>query len=333
MRSLVLCNTILCLWAALSRASAETVLRNTKETILVPSDPWRMVVKDDIQRSLQTAAVLYRATWGTLHTGTCANASVPAIIMNCTGGAAIALSEESNQANCNVRGASEIFCSGSLGEMFYSTEFTCTGTDLGASAILLSETEDCLGGTPEVGSWVHGVQIFLLCGAEPQAVGDCYPIESLGPNNACSLGYSCETGNCRDVDLVIPTISSVIDDADVGCLLAAANDTGVPTAKPTTVGVVTDAPTSVPTAKPTNVGAVTDAPTNSSAPTSTPAPSMDESTSMRPSMEDDAIDSTKPPTSKLPTSEPSISGSNMNKLTLASTLVTATTMFVIAGNF
>lgn len=314
MRSLVLCNTILCLWAALSRASADTVLRNTKETKLVLSDPWRMVVKDDIERSLQTAA-LYRATWGTQHMGTCANASVPAIIMNCTGGAAIALSEESNQANCTVRGASEMFCSGSLGQMFYSAEFTCNGTDLGASAILLSETEDCLGGTPEVGSWVHGVQIFLLCGAEPQAVGDCYPIESLGPNNACSLGYSCETGNCRDVDLVIPTISSVIDAADVGCLLPAANDTGVPTATPTTAA------------------AVTDAPTNSSAPTFTPAPSMDESTSMMPSMEDDAIDSTNPPTSKLPTSEPSISGSNMNKLTAASTLVAATTMFVIAGYF
>lgn len=308
MRSLVLSNTILCLWAALSRASAESVVRNTKETTLVFTDPWSMVVKDDNERTLQTTAALYRVTWGTQHTGSCVLASVPGVTMNCTGGAAIALSQESDQANCAVTSASEMFCKGNLGQMFYNAEFTCTGADLGASAILGEETEDCLGGTPEVGSWVHGVQIFLLCGDEPQGIGKCDPIESLGANNACSLGYSCENGDCRDVDLTIPDISSIFDAADVDCLALAAGDTSAPTATDTE----------------------SDAPTNTSAPTSSPAPIMDESMgpSMMPSMEDDAIDSTKPPTS-----EQATSGSTMNKLTAASILVAATTMFDFAGYF
>ena len=95
-------------------------------------------------------------------------------------------------------------------------EFSCSAVDgrsQGAVASLDEASEDCLGGTPVEGTWVHGIQLFLMCDDEPQPIGICDPNEAAGPNNACSLGFTCSGGGCEAETLTIPEITSTVAEA------------------------------------------------------------------------------------------------------------------------
>jgi hypothetical protein len=207
---------VLFLWAGISRVSAETYFHDTKETTLVLPEKMSNVAAQHLKgRTLQVSSAQYRATWGTDHTGSCDMAGVPGVNISCTGPeATIGVISAPDEANCAVLSPFEIFCAGDVGQMIYTADFDCTGSDLGAVALMQEDTEDCLGGTTEGGAWVHGIQILLLCGEESRGIGRCDPTESLGLNNICSLGYSCELGGCTSTNLTIPNIASIIDGAD-----------------------------------------------------------------------------------------------------------------------
>jgi hypothetical protein len=158
----------------------------------------------------------FRVTWGLEHTGSCALAAVPRATAMCANEAEIMIIDETEFSNCAVTGASEIKCVGNLGNMFYSAEFSCSSIDgrpEGGVASLDEASEDCLGGTPTEGTWIHGIQLFLLCDGEPQPIGTCDPIEATGSSNACSLGFTCSDGLCEAETLTIPEITSTIGEA------------------------------------------------------------------------------------------------------------------------
>jgi hypothetical protein len=186
--------------------------------------------------------------------------------------------------------------------MFYSAEFSCAAVEgelPGATAVLGEEEESCLGDTPVQGTWIHGIQLFLLCDDEPEPIGICEPDESIGENNACSLGYTCVKGGCTAEILTIPDITSTIEAADCS---------------------ITNSPTSSPA--PSDMPTVADSAetTLSLAPSKSPQPSV--TTAAVPTID---ITPTGPsPTaaagsSPSPTSEPT-SGSVVNRMTLASVL-------------
>lgn len=123
--------------------------------------------------------------------------------------------------NCVATSTTEITCAGELGTTFFQAEFSCApieGQLPGAEARLFGDQETCLGGTPESGTWLHGIQLFLMCDNEPQAIGICDPVESVGATSACSLGYTCAQGGCTAETLTIPNISSSIQQADCSSL-------------------------------------------------------------------------------------------------------------------
>lgn len=79
--------TLLSLCAAASTAKEDASVRNA-ELSLTPSD-------HDFERSLQEGAEgLFRATWGTDHTGSCSLAAVPVTTLTCANDAEIALVDE-----------------------------------------------------------------------------------------------------------------------------------------------------------------------------------------------------------------------------------------------
>lgn len=244
-------------------------------------------------RTLQGSLAQYRATWATNHTGSCALAGVPAVMMSCTGsGATIELISASDLSFCGVVSPFEIFCNGTLNETFYNADFTCTGSDLGAVALMEEDTDDCVS---EGGFWVRGIQLVLLCNDEPQVVGTCDPIESLGVSGVCSLGYSCELGDCAASNQTIANITSTIDRVDANCTAESATqdkDTSAPSVSP--------AETAMPTVE-------------ADSETSPPSklPSTEEGTTA-------------------PTSEPTTSGGfSVKQAIVSSILVTATTVFAV----
>ena len=82
------------LCAALPASSvSDSNVRNAKEATL--SRSLNAVSTPSNRRSLQEGAEgIFRATWGTDHTGSCALASVPVATMTCNNGAEIALVDE-----------------------------------------------------------------------------------------------------------------------------------------------------------------------------------------------------------------------------------------------
>ena len=85
MRSL----TLFSLCAAASASNDDASVRNAEEGTLslTPSDNW--------ERSLQEGAEgIFRATWGTDHTGSCSQAAVPVATLTCANDAQIALLDE-----------------------------------------------------------------------------------------------------------------------------------------------------------------------------------------------------------------------------------------------
>ena len=177
----------------------------------------------------------------------------------------------------------EITCVGNAGTTFYSAEFSCAAQEAqggggpdaqggrlpGAVAVLGEESEDCLGGTPVAGTWVHGIQLFLMCDGEPDPIGICDPEESIGMNNACSLGFTCANGDCTNETLTIPDISSTIENADCS-ITASPTSSPAPSAAPTAAESAEPSISFVPTESP----APTDAPTVTASPTITMAPSV-----------------------------------------------------------
>jgi hypothetical protein len=150
-------------------------------------------------------------------------------MMSCTGlDATIQLISASDLSFCGVVSPFEISCNGTLNETFYNADFTCTGSELEAVALMEDDTDDCVS---EGGFWVRGIQLVLLCDDEPQVIGTCDPRESLGVSGVCSLGYSCELGGCAASNQTIPNITSTIDGVDANCTAESATsdeDTSAP---------------------------------------------------------------------------------------------------------
>mmetsp|Transcript_25639 Transcript_25639/g.46305 ORF Transcript_25639/g.46305 Transcript_25639/m.46305 type:complete len:329 (-) Transcript_25639:118-1104(-) len=317
MRSL----TLLSLCAAASARNNDASATNAEEGTLslTPSD---MLARS---RSLQEGAEgIFRATWGTDHTGSCSLAAVPVATLTCANDAQIALVDETEFSNCAITSMSEMSCVGNLGTIFYSAEFSCAAVEgelPGATAVLGEEEEDCLGDTAVQGTWVHGIQLFLLCDDEPQPIGICEPDESIGERNACSLGYTCAEGGCTAEILTIPDISSTIEAAD--CSI-----TNSPTSSPAPGDMPTVADSAVPTLSLASSGAPTTLVTTSPAPSESPQPSVTTADTLVPTgaaVPTNDITPTEPsPTaaagsSPSPTPEPT-SGSVVNRTTLASVL-------------
>ena len=264
MRSLIFSSTFLSLWVVASATSSDGALGQseaTRASLVLDTESSVLLNLYDLRR-LQDTSSVFRATWGTEHTGTCADADVPAARMTCSNDGEITLLQESDEANCQVTGTSEILCQGTLGQMFYTVDFSCAGTvDSPATAVatILEEIASCLGGVPETGSWVHGIQLFLICNDAPTPNGMCDPTNAVGENNGCSLGYSCTDGNCAVANLTIPDISSFIVDTACGDTTGTTDAPSAvdpaPTLAPTPTTAIVD-PELLPTMEPTFAGTV-----------------------------------------------------------------------------
>jgi len=263
-------------------------------------------------------------------------------------------------SNCAVTATSEITCVGNLGTMFYSAEFSCAALDgalPGAVAVLGQEDETCLGDTPTAGTWVHGIQLFLMCEDEASPIGICEPEEANGTNNACSLGFTCAEGGCTAETLTIPDIISTIESGDCSITMsptASPAPSTSPTAAESAVPTVSLAPSGAPTtmetvapttsAAPSGSPAPTVAPTSTTPPTESPAPSVAAVETTMPTGAAIPTNNILPtetgappteagaiPTAGAPEEGTTSSGSSITKVTVASML--AATVLALVGYF
>jgi hypothetical protein len=178
-----------------------------------------VMLKPKGSRKLEDANVSsYTAIWYFLHEGDCLETEEPTVSLKCTNGGNATVTAVSEYPSCDEVSDAEWLCTTeSTNSTGHAVDFTCSGDtleDTVASATILEQTSDCLGGSDTRANWGRGILLGLTCGDEIGAHnGTCDPLNSTFPDNTCTIGFECDS-ICTDTNYTIEDITSFITDND-----------------------------------------------------------------------------------------------------------------------
>lgn len=177
----------------------------------------RIVLQPKESRKLQGKVVsTYTAIWYFVHTGGCKGTEEPMVSLKCTNGGNATLTAISQYPSCSEASDAEWLCSTNVtNSTGHAVEFTCAGEtmeDTVASASIMKQTSDCLGGAGAA-EWGHGILLALNC-EEKSVNGTCDPLNSTFPDYTCTAGYTCDS-DCTVRNFSLPEMTSVITDSDL----------------------------------------------------------------------------------------------------------------------